>query len=121
MESIELKRKAINDFIEWFTPNPLFRDDLKKSAEEFIDHEILLEEDEVELSLSIDSESVDIYVDNGDDEPIHVCYWHIEEVEEDANVAISMCNAIDLYYRNPQELIDKVNGIHYDIDEDPIY
>ena len=44
METIELKKKAINDFIEWFTPNTLFRDDLKKSAEEFIDHEILLSE-----------------------------------------------------------------------------
>ena len=35
------------------------------------------------LKLAIDSESVNIYIDNGDEqEPTHVCYWHIEEWEE---------------------------------------
>lgn len=61
----------------------------------------------VELSISIDSESLDIYVDNGDQhEPTHICYWHIDEVEEDANVAISMVNAVNLFYTNPQELVN---------------
>lgn len=61
------------------------------------------------LKLSIDNESVNIYLDNGSDqEPTHIVYWHLDEVEEDANVAISIANAIDLYYRNPKELIKKV-------------
>ena len=61
------------------------------------------------LELHIDHESVNICVNNGEDqEPTHVCYWHIEEVEEDANVAISMCNAIRLYFENPNELLDRL-------------
>lgn len=61
------------------------------------------------LDISIDSESVNIYVDNGEDkEPLHIVYWHIEEVKEDADVAISIANAIHLYHTNPQLLIDKL-------------
>lgn len=61
------------------------------------------------LKLSIDNVSVNIYIDNGDTkEPTHVCYWHLDEVEEDANVAISIANAIDLFYRNPKELLIKL-------------
>lgn len=61
------------------------------------------------LELSIDNESVNIYVDNGEyKEPLHIVYWHLEEVEEDANVAISIANAIHLYHTNPQLLIDKL-------------
>lgn len=44
----ESKAELIGRFIEWFTPNPLFIKDLKESAEEFLDHEKLLEEDEEE-------------------------------------------------------------------------
>ena len=61
------------------------------------------------LKISIDDESVNIYIDMGDlEEPIHVVYWHIDEVEEDANVALSMANAIYLYFTNPQELLNRV-------------
>ena len=61
------------------------------------------------LKLSIDSESVNIYFDNGDNkEPTHVVYWHIDEVEEDSNVAISIANAINLYHTNPKELLNKL-------------
>jgi len=64
-----------------------------------------------DLKLSIDGESVNIYIDNGDDkEPIHVCYWHIEEVEEDASVSISMVKAVQLFYTNPKELL-KILGV----------
>ena len=56
------------------------------------------------LKLSIDSESVNIYIDNGDDkEPTHIVYWHLDEVEEDASVAISIANAI-----NPKDLLNKL-------------
>ena len=58
------------------------------------------------LKLAIDEESVNIYIDHGDDEePEHIVYWHLDEVEEDASVALSIANAIDLFHRNPEELI----------------
>lgn len=61
--------------------------------------------------MSIDQESVNIYIDNGDKkEPTHIVYWHLNEVEEDATVAISIANAIDLFYRNPEELLSRLGG-----------
>ncbi len=58
------------------------------------------------LKLTIDQESVNIYIDNGEDkEPTHICYWHIEEWEDDSSVAISIFNAIELYYTNPKKLL----------------
>lgn len=59
-----------------------------------------------DLKLTIDQDGVSIYIDNGDDkEPTHVCYWHIEEWEEDSGVATSIFNAIELYYTNPKGLL----------------
>ena len=59
------------------------------------------------LSIAIDNESVNIYVDKGEDnEPLHIVYWHIDEVDEDSSVAISIVTAVQLYYTNPQLLID---------------
>jgi len=64
------------------------------------------------LSIAIDQESVNIYIDRGErKEPVHICYWHIEEVEEDASVAISMINAVHLFHTNPQELVDRIKGV----------
>jgi len=58
------------------------------------------------LKLIIDQESVNIYIDNGEDkDPINICYWHIEEWEEDSEVAISIFNAIQLYYTKPNTLL----------------
>ena len=68
---------------------------------------ILKEKDLKNLKLTIDNESVNIYIDNYP-EPIHVCYWNIEEVEEDANVMISIANAIDLFHTNPKELLERL-------------
>lgn len=59
------------------------------------------------LNLSIDQESVEIYIENGEDyEPTQVCYWHIDEWEEDCEVAISIFNAIDLFHTNPKKLLE---------------
>lgn len=67
------------------------------------------------IKLTIDQESVNIYIDKGDDqEPIHVVYWHLDEVEEDATVALAMCNAIDLFHTDPGELLDRINWHNYD-------
>ena len=64
------------------------------------------------LKLDIDNESLNIYVDCGEDkEPIHVCYWHIDEVEEDATVAFSMINAVNLFYTNKELLLETLFGV----------
>ena len=58
------------------------------------------------LKLDIDSESVHVYLDKGEDqEIISVCYWHLDEVEEDPSVALAIAYAVDLYHRNPIELL----------------
>lgn len=60
------------------------------------------------LKMDLDSESLTIYIDGGEEEHIPIVYWHIEEVEEDATVAFSMANAIHLFYTDPQELLDRL-------------
>lgn len=58
------------------------------------------------MKLSIDAESVNIYIETGEDnDPIHVVYWHIDEVVEDASVALSIATAIEKYYESPQDLL----------------
>ena len=56
------------------------------------------------LRLSIDDESVNIYVDN-DNEPIHVVYWHLDEVKDDESVSLVMAKAVQLFYTNPIKLL----------------
>ena len=63
------------------------------------------------MKLGIDNESVDIYIDNGDTrEPSHICYWHLDEVEEDSSVAISIANAINLFHTDKLKLIETLFG-----------
>ena len=71
----------------------------------------LIKNDKVEnLKISIDNESINIYIDNSEDkEPTHVVYWHLDEVKEDASVAISIANAIHLFYTNPKGLLKRIN------------
>lgn len=58
------------------------------------------------LVLMIDIESITIYLP---DEPsLPVVYWHLDEVKEDENVAISIANAINLYHTNKIELLEKL-------------
>ena len=59
------------------------------------------------MKIDIDSESLHIFIDNGEDkEPISICYWHIDEVEEDSSVCISMIKAIHLFHTDKQKLVD---------------
>lgn len=68
------------------------------------------------MKLAIDSESVNIYIDNGDDEdPTHVIYWHLDEIHEDPSVAISIAKAIELYYTNPKLLLEKIKNMEVKI------
>ena len=59
-----------------------------------------------DLKLSIDAESVNIYIDNGEEEePTNVCYWYFEEWEEDQTIIPSIFNAILLYHSSPNDLL----------------
>jgi hypothetical protein len=55
-----------------------------------------------QIKVAIDNESVNIYIDSGEDEdPVQLCYWHQDEWEEDPSILPSIFNAIDLAYSNP--------------------
>jgi hypothetical protein len=61
------------------------------------------------LKLSIDIDSVNIYVELGSRvDPIHIAYWVIDEWEEDAEVAISIFRAIELFYIDKKELLKNI-------------
>tara|TARA_B100000963_G_scaffold73638_1_gene61590 strand:- start:252 stop:455 length:204 start_codon:yes stop_codon:yes gene_type:complete len=60
-----------------------------------------------DLKLRIDQESVNIYVDNGENkDQTNICYWHIDEWQEDSKIATSIFNAIQLYYTKPNKLYE---------------
>lgn len=61
--------------------------------------------DRENLKLSIDSASVNIYIDNEEEEPTHICYWYYEEWEEDPTIKESIFNAILLYHSSPNDLL----------------
>lgn len=61
------------------------------------------------FKLDIDNESVHIYIDNGEDKDvISVCYWNIDEVEEDPSIAFVIANAIDVFHKFPDKLIESL-------------
>lgn len=61
------------------------------------------------LKLAIDSESVNIYIDNGEDQdPTHIVYWHEDEWVEDPSIVISIVNAVDLFHTNKEELLKRL-------------
>ena len=41
-----------------------------------------------------------------EESPKSLLYWHKDEFEEDGESALAMATAIQLYYTNPQELLD---------------
>lgn len=66
-----------------------------------------------DLKIAIDNESVNIYIENGEDkEPTHIVYWHADEWEEDASIVPSIFHAIELYYTNPKELLTRLKYIN---------
>ena len=58
------------------------------------------------LQVLLDNESLTIFLPSTPDLPI--VYWHISEVEEDANVAISMINALHLFHTDKKELVKRL-------------
>ena len=61
------------------------------------------------MKIDIDNESLHIYIEDNEGENIQsIVYWHIDEVAEDENVAISMVNAVHLFYTNQELLLNKL-------------
>lgn len=60
------------------------------------------------MRLYIDAESVTIDIGTKK-EPIHIVYWHSDEWEEDATIVPSILNAIDLFYRDKKQLLDRLD------------
>jgi hypothetical protein len=62
------------------------------------------------LKLAIDEESVNIYIDNGEnEEPTHLAYWHIDEwIEDSETVTMSIINAVNLFHTDKKELLKKL-------------
>jgi hypothetical protein len=61
------------------------------------------------LTLDLGVDCVHIYFDYKDKaEPIHICYWLIDEWEEDSEVAVSIFRAIQLYYIDKVELLERL-------------
>lgn len=59
------------------------------------------------MKMDLDDESLHIFIDNGEDfDPTSICYWHLDEVEEDASVSITMLRAMQLFYTDKQKLIE---------------
>jgi len=60
------------------------------------------------MKLSIDNESVHIYLDHGEDiEQTSILYWQLDEVEVDNSVSLSIANAINLFHTNKEKLLDE--------------
>ena len=65
------------------------------------------------LRMYIDIESVCIWTigsPENEKDVVHL-YWHKDDFEEDGDSALSMANALHLYYTNPQELITLFKGV----------
>jgi hypothetical protein len=62
------------------------------------------------MKLAIDQESVNIYIDEGDDvEPTHIVYWHEDEWLEDSEmVTPAIIQAINLFHTDKKLLLEKL-------------
>jgi hypothetical protein len=59
------------------------------------------------MQLVINTESVSISIKVGRQlNHIHVCYWNLQEVEEDSTVAITMALAVQLFYTDQHKLLE---------------
>lgn len=66
-----------------------------------------------DLKMAIDSESLNIYVDRGEDQdPLHVVYWTEDEWLEDSESCVgAMLRAIDLYNSGNHVLLLETIGL----------
>lgn len=74
------------------------------------------------LKIAIDSESVNIYIDNGEErDPTHVVYWHCDEWEEDPSIVPAIVNAVDMFHTDPEGLLKKVKPYSMEEFEAKVY
>jgi|TARA_R110000803_G_scaffold202309_1_gene267415 hypothetical protein len=66
------------------------------------------------MKLAIDQESVNIYIDEGEDiEPTHIVYWHEDEwLEDSETVTPAIIQAINLFHTDKKLLLEKLG---YDV------
>ena len=66
------------------------------------------------LKIAIDSESVNIYRDNGDDnDPTHIVYWHEDEwIEDSQSVTPAIIKAMELFYTDQVALLKMLGLSH---------
>ncbi len=66
------------------------------------------------LKLSRDDESINIYIDNGDDkEPTHIVYWHADEWQDDPELVVpALLRAMELYYTDHYMLFKTLRLLH---------
>lgn len=71
------------------------------------------------MKMSIDNESVNIYLDNGDDQdPTHIVYWHEDEwIEDPESVVGAMLKAIELFTTGRHHLLLEILGLKHLIPE----
>lgn len=62
------------------------------------------------LGLVIGKDYVEIYEeDKKTEQSVSIVYWNLDEVEEDANIAISIAVAIDLFHTDQEKLLEILN------------
>jgi hypothetical protein len=72
------------------------------------------------LKMVIDQESLNIFVDKGEDkDPIHIVYWTEDEWLEDAETVVpAMLRAVDLFNNNHELLLETIgiNPVYWGIE-----
>jgi len=66
-----------------------------------------------DLKLELDGESLSIYFDMGEFEPVSVVNWNEDEMAEDGiNVALAMSRSVELFYTDKKLLLEHL-GLAY--------
>ena len=80
-----------------------------------MENKVTIEDVISHMRIAIDSESVNIYIDEGEDiEPTHIVYWHEDEWVEDSEIVTpAIIQAIHLFYTD-KKLLLKTLGYNVD-------
>jgi hypothetical protein len=78
----------------------------------YLEKEAKMSKKYVNLEISIDGESVNVYIETGG-EPVHIVYWTEDEWLEDAKTVVpAINNAIYLFFVDPDELIQRILNLN---------
>lgn len=90
--------------------------ELEFTCEDFLKHiEVEYNHFIEDMKLSRDAECFNIYIDEGEDkEPIHICYWHCDEWEENPKEVVpAMTRAMEMFYTDKEGLLELLGYEHY--------